>query len=78
MKLIQCLWRIAMHSIKYWIIDRSYDFYWWIKDRPFTRCWRGFKDRIDVVLFCLMLLIVGIYSPRSFRKLIIDSINNKK
>jgi hypothetical protein len=78
MKLMQCLWRISMHLIKYWIIDRSYDVYWWIKDRPFSKFWHGFKDRLDAVVFCLILLAVGIYSPRSFRKLIIDSINNKK
>ena len=67
-----------MHLIKYWIIDRSYDVYWWIKDRPVAGCWRGVKDRFDAVVFCLILLVVGIYSPRVFRKLIIDSINNKK
>lgn len=62
-----------------WCRDKLDDLRYWIKhDRPLVKLWRGIKDRLDAVAFCLMLLVVGVYSPRILRKLIIDSINNTK
>lgn len=62
-----------------WFKDKLTDFkFWWKYEHPFRNCWRGFKDRVDAVIFCIMLLIVGIYSPKTLRRIMIDALNEKK
>jgi len=63
-----------------WLRYRWEDFLYWYSDKPFTKIWQGTKDRVDAVIFCLLLLVVGIYSPKSLRSMMVDSImdNRKK
>jgi hypothetical protein len=61
-----------------WLKARYEDFIFWCTDKPFTKIWRGIKDRFDAVVFCLLLLAVGIYSPKELRKIIIDSLKDTK
>jgi len=61
-----------------WLKDRYEDFIFWYTDKPFTKIWRGIKDRFDALVFCLLLLAVGIYSPRALRQIMIDSLRDSK
>ena len=61
-----------------WLSDRYNDFVFWYTDKPFTKIWRGIKDRFDAVVFCLLLLAVGIYSPRALRQIMIDALRDTK
>jgi hypothetical protein len=61
-----------------WIRNRYDDFVFWWVDRPFSKLWKAVVSRIDAFFFCLLLMVVGIYSPRSLRNMIIDSIKDKK
>ena len=61
-----------------WLSDRYNDFVFWYTDKPFTKIWRGIKDRFDAVVFCLLLLAVGIYSTRALRQIMIDSLKDTK
>jgi len=64
--------------IRFWLADKFDDFKYWLRDRPFKKLWHGFRDRVDAVIFCLMLLIVGIYSPRTLRRIMVDALNERK
>ena len=62
-----------------WFKNKCIDIKFWFKyDLSFKHIWAFFKDRIDAVFFCLMLLVVGIYSPRILRRLILDSTRDVK
>jgi hypothetical protein len=56
--------------------DKWQDFVYWYRDKPFTKIWRGIKDRVDAFIFCFLLLLVGIYSPKALRKIMIDSLKD--
>jgi fumarate reductase subunit C len=60
-----------------WIEEKFDDLVYWWKDRPFKRLWAATSDRISAVIFCLLLLIVGIYSPKVLRKVMRDSLTEK-
>jgi len=64
--------------MKMWIIDKWNDFKWWYVDNPYTKIWKGIKDRVDAFVFCSMLLIVGVCSPKTLRKLMVDSLRDTK
>lgn len=62
-----------------WLKDKLDDFKSWLRyDKPIQKFWKGTRDRVEAVIFCLMLLIVGIYSPRLLRQTIIDSLKHTK
>lgn len=61
-----------------WFKDRYDDFKFWLRSRPFRRFSRAVKDRIDAFVFCFLLMIVGIYSPRQLRILMLDALREKK
>jgi hypothetical protein len=58
--------------------DKWFDLVYWCKDRPLSKLWRGTKDRVDAFIFCFLLLLVGIYSPRALRQIMIDSLKDTK
>ena len=61
-----------------WLSNKYEDFLFWYSDKPFANAWRGIRDRIDAAIFCLLLLAVGIYSPRTLRRIMIDAIKDTK
>jgi hypothetical protein len=61
-----------------WVSEKYEDFVFWYTDKPFTKVWRGTKDRFDAVVFCLLLLVVGIYSPKALRQIMIDALRDTK
>lgn len=61
-----------------WLSNKYEDFLFWYTDKPFTKTWRGIRDRFDAVIFCLLLLAVGIYSPKTLRQVMIDAIRDTK
>jgi hypothetical protein len=61
-----------------WVSEKYEDFAFWWNDNPFTKVWRGTKDRFDAAVFCLLLLAVGIYSPRALRQIMIDALRDTK
>lgn len=61
-----------------WLRDRIDDVRFWWKDRPIRKFWRGFKDRVDAFIFCIMLLVVGVWSPKLLRQLMIDALKDSK
>ena len=61
-----------------WLSNRYEDFLFWYTDKPFTKIWNGFRDRIDAAVFCLLLLVVGIYSPSTLRQVMIDALKDAK
>jgi hypothetical protein len=64
--------------MKTYLIDKWRDFKFWYDDKPFSKFYRSIKDRFDAVIFCLLLLAVGIYSPRALRRIMIDSLRDTK
>ena len=64
-------------NIKNWIQDRKYDFYFWWDNKPFKKIYNGVVDRFHAFIFCLLLLIVGVFSPKTLRKLMIDALDHK-
>jgi hypothetical protein len=61
-----------------YLIDRYWDFRS-IRDRLTLRnIYNFFRDRVDAIVFCGLLLIVGIISPRQLRILMIDALKEKK
>jgi hypothetical protein len=63
-----------MSKLITWIIIKFEDLVFWYRDRPFNKIWQGIKDRLDAVVFCLLLLVVGIYSPNTLRSIMIDAL----
>ena len=61
-----------------WFSDRYDDFVFWWVDRPYLKLWKAIVSRVDAFFFCLLLMAVGIYSPRSLRNMIIDSVKEHK
>ena len=61
-----------------WIRNRYDDFIFWYTDKPFTKVWHGIKDRFDATIFCLLLLAVGICSPKALRQIMVDSLRDTK
>ena len=61
-----------------WIRDRVEDLRFWWSKKPLRKFARGFRDRVDAFFFCMMLLIVGIWSPRMLRRLMIDALKDNK
>lgn len=61
-----------------WLKNRYEDFIFWYTDRPFTKIWQAISDRFNAVVFCLLLLLVGICSPKALRKIMIDSLKDTK
>lgn len=61
-----------------WLLEKYEDFAFWWNDNPFTKVWQGAKDRFDAAVFCLLLLAVGIYSPRALRQIMVDALKDSK
>ena len=61
-----------------WVSEKYEDFAFWWNDNPFTKVWQGTKDRFDAAVFCLLLLAVGIYSPKALKKIMIDALRDSK
>jgi hypothetical protein len=61
-----------------WLKDRAEDIAFWWSTNPIKKLWRGMKDRFDAAIFCLLLLAVGIYSPRALRAIMVDSLKDSK
>ena len=61
-----------------WVVNKWQDFVYWYCDKPFTKIWRGVKDRVDAFIFCTLMLIVGLYSPRALRRMMIDALKDSK
>ena len=59
-----------------WVSERYEDFKFWYSDRPYTKVWQGIKDRFNAIIFCLLLLMVGIYSPSALRKIMVDALKD--
>jgi hypothetical protein len=63
-----------MSKLITWITNKFEDLAFWFRDRPLTKIWQGIKDRFDAVIFCLLMLVVGIYSPETLRSMMLDAI----
>jgi hypothetical protein len=61
-----------------WLSNKYEDFIFWYSDKPFSKIWNGITDRCHAVVFCLLLLLVGIYSPKALRKVMIDALRDTK
>ena len=54
------------------------DIRYWLSNLSLRKAWQGVRDRFDAVIFCLLLLLVGIYSPKTLRAVMIDALKETK
>jgi hypothetical protein len=67
-----------MMKLTTWVLDKYDDVRFWWDNKPIKRLWRGTRDRFDAAMFCILLLVVGIYSPRALRQIMIDALKDSK
>jgi hypothetical protein len=57
-----------------WIRDLYSDiYYWWRYSRPCATLWTAVRDRVEAFFLCLFLAVVGLYSPKTVRRMIINA-----
>ena len=71
-------WKKLKLKLNNFIIDCYWDIRSLREKLTFRKIKNSVCDRFDAVFFCLMLLCVGIISPKQLRTLMIDALTDQK